>query len=344
MILPRAKSSVTIADVAREAGVSTATVSRVINENAPVSAATAMRVRAAIERLNYRPSAAARGLASRRTHLIGLLAEEISAPFFAPILRGIEKGAREAGLGLLIHCTQGTPAANSGYRRPLGPHNTDGILVFAGGLQEEELVYLTSLEFPVVLLHRSPPDSLDIPAVTVENKRGARELVRHLIEVHGYRRIAFLRGPEGHEDSYWREQGYREALAAADIPIEPQLLAYGGFDQKIAQQAVTAWLEQGVKPDAIFAGDDEAATGTIMALQAAGLRVPEDVAVVGFDDVYLAHPLMPPLTTVHVPIEAVGREGVRELVRLIAGGEPEPLTLLPTELVIRRSCGCQEEA
>lgn len=337
--LSEPSSPVTIADVARHAGVSTATVSRVINQTGSVAQETAQRVWSAISELNYRPFAAARGLASRRSNVIGLLVTEISTPFFVSILRGIEAGAREAGLGLLIHCTQGAPAPASGFQR-LGMHNTDGLLVFAGSLNDAELVYWSERGLPMVLLHQAPPQSVDIPYVTIENKSGARRLVDHLLEVHGYRRVAFLRGPQNHQDSYWRELGYRESLAAHDIPFNPALVAAGDFDQGIAQAAVQKWLDAGVEMDAIFAGDDEAATGAIMALQLAGKRVPEDMAVVGFDDVYLAHPLMPPLTTVRAPIEQVGREAVRQLVHLIQGEPADSVVLLPTEVVIRRSCGC----
>jgi DNA-binding LacI/PurR family transcriptional regulator len=181
---------------------------------------------------------------------------------------------------------------------------------------------------------------LNIPYVTIENKAGAWKLVNHLIEVHTYRRIAFLRGPENHEDSYWRELGYREALESHGIPFDPALVATGGFHKEIARFAMEQWLRQGIEIDAIFAGDDEAATGVIAALQKAGMRVPEDIAVVGFDDVHLANYLMPPLTTVRAPIEQTGREAVRQLVSLLRTGEADPLVLLSTELVIRRSCGC----
>ena len=337
---PETPSHVTIADVARRAGVSTATVSRVINQTAPVAEETAARVRAAITELNYRPSAAARGLASRKTNMLGLLTTEISVPFFTPILRGIEAGARETGFGLLIYCTQGEPSPTGEFHRPLGPHNTDGLLVFTGSLEDAELTQLHEINFPLVLLHQSPPDSLNIPYITFENKSGTRKLIDHLIEEHGYRRIAFLRGPENQEDSYWREMGYREALDAHGVPFDPALVATGGFDKEEAQVPVEKWLTEGVYIEAIFAGDDEAAIGVITALQRAGKRVPEDIAVVGFDDVHLAHYLMPPLTTVRAPVEQAGREAVRQLVQLIRTGHADPLVLLPTELVIRRSCGC----
>jgi DNA-binding LacI/PurR family transcriptional regulator len=339
---PTPPARVTIADVARRAGVSIATVSRVINGTAPVAEGTAARVRAAIAALNYVPRAAARSLASRRTDTLGLLLPKISGYFFPPLLRGIEAGARENGFGLLIHSTQDRGDPAGGPRRPLGEHNTDGLLVFTDSLDEAELTRLHTIGFPMVLLHQSPPHGLDIPCVTFENKGGARKLVEHLIETHDYRRIAFLRGPEEHEDSYWREMGYREALAAHAIPFDPTLVATGGFDEEEAQVPVERWLQDGVEIEAIFAGDDEAASGAIAALRRAGKRVPEDVAVVGFDDSPIAHHLTPlPLTTVRAPIEEAGLAAARQLARLIRTGQADPLVLLPTELVVRRSCGCR---
>ena len=331
----------TIADVAERAGVSIATVSRVINQTAPVAEETAARVQAAIAALNYVPRAAARSLASSRTDMVGLLLPKISGYFFPPLLRGIEAGTRESGFDLLIYTTQDRGDPAGAPRRPLGEHNTDGLLVFTDSLDEAELVRLHDIGFPMVLLHQTPPDGLDIPCVTFENKAGARRLVDHLIDVHGYRRVAFLRGPAEHEDSYWREMGYREALEAHGLSFDPALVGYGGFDQAEAQVTIERWLGEGLVLDAIFAGDDEAASGVITALHRAGKRVPEDVAVVGFDDSPIARRLTPlPLTTVHAPIERAGYEAACQLARLIRTGQAEPLVLLPTELVIRRSCGC----
>jgi DNA-binding LacI/PurR family transcriptional regulator len=337
---PGKRSRPTIQDVAKLAGVSIATVSRVINKTAPVAPKTVDQVQSAIADLNYRPRSAARMLASRRTNTIGLLFPEISGDFFSPLLRGIEAEARENGFSLLIYATEGS-GQTSGYGpQPLGEHNTDGVLVFVEGVPEQELVRYDQIRFPVVLVHRSSPAGATIPSVTIENKRGARMLVDHLIEEHGYRRIAFLAGKAGHEDSLWREMGYRESLTAHGIPFEPRLVSVGGFNREKAQAATEEWLNAGVDVDAIFAGDDESAIGVLAALNQAGKRVPEDTAVVGFDDMYLSRYLVPPLTTVRAPIESVGREAIKQLVRLIRGEAADPLVLLPTELVIRRSCGC----
>lgn len=328
----------TIIEVARRAGVSPSTVSRVINSSALVAPATEQRVREAIAALSFSPHPAARQLVTRRTSMIGVLLPEISGAFFPPMLKGIETGAREAGYGLLICSTQDNCAP-----RPLGEHNTDGLIVFPGSVEEAALRRLYRLDFPVVLLHQAPPPGCPYPAVTVENRSGAERLVSHLVSAHGRRRIVYLQGPEGHEDSLWRERGYRAALDAHGIPFAPELVAYGGFDEEEAAHAVEAMLLDGLEFDAVFAGDDDAAVGVIAALQQAGRAVPADVAVVGFDDVPFARFIHPPLTTVRAPIEQVGREAVRLLISSIQKRPCENRVLLPTELVFRQSCGCARE-
>ena len=334
--------SSTITEVAKRAGVSIATVSRVINGNTPVVPSTAERVHMAIKELNFVPRTAARVLASRRTNTIGLLLPEIGGWFFPSILRGIESAARKAGYDLLIHTVDvDYPLKTS--RRALGMHNTDGLIVFTNSVKDEELSYLHENNFPIVLLHQTPPENLNIPVITVENKNGAQKLVDHLIEIHGCGRIAFLQGTEGHEDSEWRERGYRESLESHGIAFDETLVATGGFDELEAAAAVSQWLLDGLEFDAIFAGDDDAALGVFTALQHAGRIIPDEVAVVGFDDVPLARYMSPPLTTVRAPTEQTGMDAVKQLVHLIRGEPAESITLLPTELIIRNSCGCKSK-
>jgi DNA-binding LacI/PurR family transcriptional regulator len=334
------KRRATISDVARLAGVSIATVSRVVNGTAPVAPETVQRVQAAIDELGYKPHAAARKLAGRRSGAVGLLLPEVSGDFFFPLVRGIAREAQDAGYELLIHVS-GLPNEES-LSAPLGDHNVDGLLVFTGRLHDAEITRLYRSGFPLTLLFRTPPDGLTIPYVMFENKGGARRLIEHLIEVHGRRRIAFLRGPEGNEDSYWREQGYREALDRHGIPFDPDLVGMGGFSPQVARDTIHSWLLDGLDFDAVFAGDDEAATGVLMALRKAGKRVPEDVAVVGFDDVSFSRLLEPPLTTVRAPIETASSQSARMLFEQIRGKPAPPPAYFPTEVVIRQSCGCIE--
>ncbi len=337
--MPNSRISPTISDVARKAGVSIATVSRVLNGHTPVAQNTVARVQAAIQELVFVPRSAARGLASRRTQTLGLVLPEIGRTFFSPLLRGIEAEARAARYDLLIQTTQNPNTARASLRG-LGQHNTDGLIVFTNSVEDDELIRLHQNGFPMVLLHQSPPDGLDIPVITMENKQGAKNIVDHLIEMHGCRRIAFLRGPEQNEDSEWRERGYREALENHGLPWDASLVARGGFDEAEAAMVIQDWLRNDIRFDAVFCGDDDAASGVLVTLAQAGKRVPDQVAVAGFDDGPLARFLTPALTTVRAPIEQIGREAVKQLVRLIRADQADRITMLPTELVIRQSCGC----
>lgn len=335
----KTSNNATIRDVARRAGVSVATISRYLNDTAPLAAETAGRVKQAMDELNFSPHPAARNLATRRTNTIGLVLQEIGGDYYTPLLRGIEAASSDAGFDLLIHSTRARPIGNS-PRRGLNEHNTDGLLVFADALDIHELTRLDSIGFPVVLLHQSSPETLNIPAVTIENQTGAFQIVDHLITVHNRKRIVFLRGPENNEDSETRELGYRQALNKHGIDTDPLLINLGGFDSEVANTAITDLLARNIRFDAVFTGDDDSAIGVLDALKQAGLRVPEDVSVVGFDDSIFARLLSPPLTTVSAPIEEVGREAVSQLVCLIRGLEAKPVSVIPTEIVLRRSCGC----
>jgi DNA-binding LacI/PurR family transcriptional regulator len=330
----------TIADVAERAGVSIATVSRVLNRTTRVSDETAARVLKAIDELGFVPQAAARHLASRKTNTIGLLLPEVSSEFFFPILRGIEAATRQAGFDLLI-AIQPEDQARQMINIPLGNHNTDGLLIFGNLAASPALAQLTRLNFPVVLLYQAAPPGSGITSIQIENKHGAHQLVSHLIEVHSARRIAFLRGPQGNQDSGWREMGYRQALADHNLEFDPRLVEPGNFKEKSGRTAVETLLKKGIQFEAVFAGDDGSAIGALAALNQAGLRVPEDVAVAGFDDIPPSRYLNPPLTTVRAPTEQVGREAVKQLVRRIQTRQAGAEVLLPTELVIRQSCGCK---
>ena len=339
--MSRRSSSVTIRDVARKAGVSVATVSRYINRNAPVSLEAAERLDKVMTELRYVPHAAARHLASRKTRVIGLLLTNMHNDFFAPLLNGIEQVVRKHGYNLLVATYHANSRAD--VPPPIGPHNTDGLLVFADSLADEDLESLHASGFPMVLVHRTPPASLPIPSVTVENKSATHKLVEHLIVAHNKKRILFMRGPGHQEDSYWREMGYRSALEAHGIPFDENLVLLGNFEREIAYDSLKHFLskEKQVVFDAVFSGDDDAAIGVINALTEHGYRVPEDVAVVGFDDVRFSAFLTPPLTTVRAPTETVGQIAAERLFDTLKKENSTGIVLLPTEIIYRRSCGCQ---
>lgn len=334
-------NSVTIREVAQKAGVSVATVSRYINHNAPISKDVAERLKLVMTELRYVPHAAARQLASQKTRVVGLLLNTLHNDFFVPLLNGIEAVVRKHEYNLVIATYL---LGSRDMPPPIGPHNTDGMLVFSDGLSDDDLAALNDRKFPMVLVHRTPPDSLKIPSVTVENKKISFEIVNHLIKIHGRKHIMLLRGPIHQEDSYWRETGYRSALEANGIPFDERLVLNGDFERNTAYKVLNEFItaEKQIPFDAIFTGDDDAAIGVLKALRENDYRVPEDVSVVGFDDLGFSAFLTPPLTTVSAPTEAVGRIAAEQLFSLFDKQSPEGVTLLPTELVIRRSCGCNK--
>ncbi len=339
--MTRRSSSVTIRDVARQANVSVATVSRYINQNAPVSLEVANRLNKVMTDLRYVPHAAARHLASRKTRVVGLLLNNLHNDFFVPLLNGIEAVVRQKGYNLIVATYH--VGSRDQMNPPIGPHNTDGLLVFSDGLFDEDLVNLNASGFPMVLVHRTPPPFLTIPSVTVENVEATHKLVNHLIQAHGRRRIMFLRGPAYQEDSTKREMGYKSALQANGIPFDESLVINGDFERDIAYQAMDHFLgnDRRIAFDAVFTGDDDAAIGVLKALQQHGLRVPEDVSVIGFDDLGFAALLNPPLTTVRAPTELVGRIATENLFGLLENHPTDEVFILPTEVIYRRSCGCE---
>jgi DNA-binding LacI/PurR family transcriptional regulator len=336
----RSSSSVTIRDVAREAGVSVATVSRFINKNAPVSTEVAARLHEVMSQMRYVPHAAARNLASRKTRVIGLLLNNLHNDFFVPLLNGVEAVVRQKGYNLIV----ATYHANSRdhMQPPIGPHNTDGLLVFSDGLIDDDLASLNSKGFPMVLVHRTPPPDVPIPSVTVENIEITRLLVDHLIKVHGKERILFLRGPIHQEDSARREAGYRAALHENGIAVDENLILNGDFERDIAYTVMNEFLGKNkqIAFDAVFTGDDDAAIGVLKSLHEHGVRIPDDVAVIGFDDLGFAPFLNPPLTTVRAPTERVGQIATERLFGLLENHPSEEVIILPTEIIFRRSCGC----
>lgn len=333
-------ASVTIRDVAKKAGVSVATVSRYINRNAPVSADVAKRLKSVMAELRYVPHAAARNLASRKTRVIGLLLNNLHNDFFVPLLNGVEAVVRSKGYNLIV-ATYHADIRNE-TAPPIGPHNTDGLLVFSDGLVDEDLVNLNETGFPMVLVHRTPPATAPIPSITVENVEITKELIDHLIRVHGKRRILFLRGPINQEDSIHRENGYKSALKDNGIPFDEKLILDGEFERDISFDVMNRFLENGSRMefDAVFTGDDDAAIGVLRSLRKHGLSVPQDVAVVGFDDLGFAPFLNPPLTTVRAPTEDVGRLAAEKLFKLLEDQPVNEMVILPTEIIFRSSCGC----
>ena len=336
----------TIYEVAQRSGVSTATVSRVMADGKGFSPATRERVLAIAAELGWVPSGPARGLASRRAGIVGLLfpdlglsgeAEEESPLYVDQVIRGAERAATAVGDAVLIAATQHVSGRELAFSVA---GKVDGLVVMARSLPDEDVAAI-SRSVPIVMLaNSSVRGGLDF--VGADNRGGSRQITAHLISAHGYPDLAFLGGPPDSPDSVERFAGFREALGQAGLPVPAEPAATGSFTEAGGQQAVTELLARGRPPRAIVCGNDEMAIGAFIALRAARLRVPADVAVTGFDDIAATRHVRPALSTVHQPMRELGERAVQLLLDRIANRSgPRSSVILPTRVVIRGSCGCR---
>ncbi|WBC12672.1 LacI family DNA-binding transcriptional regulator [Micromonospora sp. WMMA1998] len=327
----------TLEAVARRAGVSRATVSRVVNGSTTVAESIQQAVRRAVEELGYVPNLAARSLVTQRTDSIALVMPEAATRVFSDdqVFPGIIRGAAqelEAADKQLVLMLAGSPAGHERVERYTTGRHVDGVL-FASLHGEDPLPgRLARLGIPVVCSGR-PLDGADVPYVDVDHEGGVTRAVEHLITT-GRRRIATIAGPQDMVAGIERLIGYRAALAAAGLP---ERVAYGDFTRESGTAAMRELLAADPELDAVFAASDLMAHAAMRALREAGRRVPEDVAVIGFDDIETAAYTEPPLTTVRQPIVELGRSMTRQLLRIAAGEDVEQALVLPTELVLRDS-------
>jgi LacI family transcriptional regulator len=325
---------ITIGDVAAEAGVSVATVSKVINDRWGVAANTSARVRAVIEEMGYQSSLVAQSLRSRSTNVIGVLVTDVE-PFSAELLKGVARAVRGSGYELIVFSGCGRGEDQVGWERRylsrVSGTLADGtILVTPSSV---DVTYGT----PVVAVDHNVASS-DLPTVDSDNLNGAVRATEHLIAL-GHRRIGFLAGRPDLESAQLRERGYRLALQEAGIPYDATLVRIGGYDAESAREPARELLSLSERPSAIFAANDVSAIETISVARSLGLEIPDDVSVVGFDNVPESALCEPPLTTIDQSIQQMGYDAVKLLIELIAD-RPVPSThvLLPTRLVVRRSC------
>lgn len=334
------KNRLTIAEVAREAGVSTQTVSRVINERPDVAPETRQRVQQVIRRLGYQPSALARGLASRRTRTLGLITADFSDYFFTQVIAGAEVEARKYGYYFMLGSTERNPQDEPEYIRLLTEHHVQGILFARPSTEPDNRSLLGLLRdgVPVVTTAYHIPGA-KLTVVDVDNVDGAQQATSYLLEC-GRHQIAMITGPTTWKSVNDRTEGYKLALEAADIRFDPSLIAEGNWSYPSGFRAMQELLARGHPFSAIFAQNDQMAIAAIRALREAGRRVPDDVAVVGYDDVPAAEYCDPPLTTIRQPMQEVGKVATRLLIQAIEQtGIDQGEILLKAELIRRRSCG-----
>jgi DNA-binding LacI/PurR family transcriptional regulator len=328
------RRSARIFEVARSAGVSIATVSRVANRSGGVRPRTAARVRAAMDRLGYRPHALARGLAARRSHTIGLLITDITTPYFPDIVRGAQESAEAAGYVVLLGDASVHTASEDLLVRRLLEQRIDGLIVASSRTTDEYARQLRSEDIPVVCINGTVGQFAH--AVQIDQRAGARLAVDHLADL-GHRRIAHITGPTGLPTRAERLAAFRSALREKGIPSDPALIATGVASIDEASTATSRLLALLDPPTAVFTYNDRLAVGTYKAIRAAGLEIGPDVSVVGFDDVPLTEWLEPPLTSVRQPRREMGRTAVEILLAALSG-EPAPdLVVVQPTLVVRSS-------
>ena len=333
-------SSITLADVASQAGVSKMTVSKVINKKPGISETTRQRVMQAVDELGYTVHASARALAGGRTSTLGVVVSSLDSQYFSELMRGADMTARDAGLELLISTTRASHEHRNIGRLAHGL--VDGLLmVFPASLAPYERS-LRTLNLPVVVIAPGLQEATEqqhFPSVDADHYSGARQAMQHLLSL-GHRRIAFIGGPPHLTPSRERLRGYREGLLTASIAPDAALQVTSDFSQRSGFQAARKLLALAEPPTAIFAVNDVSAFGAIEAIKDAGLRVPDDISVIGFDNIPQASQVFPALTTIEQPLLEMGAAGTRQLLNLIQGvGAVTDRLIVPTELIVRASTG-----
>jgi LacI family transcriptional regulator len=329
---------VTIKDVAREAGVSLGTASQALRDSPAVRDATRRRVRAVATRLRYQPSAVARGLVTRRTHTVGLLISDIANPFFIRAVRAVEDAAQENGYNVILCNTDEDPAKETQYLRVLMEKRVDGIILAttAGSLPAVREVRWRRI--PLVLFDRELPQ-VATDTVKVDSVRGGQLATEHLLQL-GHRRIAIIHGPVVRSTGAERLEGYLLALRTAGVPPDPALIREGNFKQDSGRDLARQLLDLVPPPTALFCTNNLMTVGALQTLGERGIRIPQDLSLVGYDDMEWWTLTHPPLTTVGQPVYELGREAMRLLLAQIEARRRRPQrVILKPELLTRESCG-----
>lgn len=339
--------SASLSEVARLSGVSTATASRVLNPDStyPISPATRARVMAAAAQLDYRSNALARGLKTRYTRTVGVIVHDIRDPYFSECARGIGDAAERLDFLPVVCSTDRDPVKELRYVEMLRDHRVAGVLFVGGSFARADYVEGMRRQVAAITEYGGRAIALGprgdrLPAEVPDNVGGAKLATEHLIGL-GHRRIALIDGPADLITSMERSDGYRRALDAAGIPVDEALVVRGGFSEVGGARAAAQLLDLETAPSAIFASNDLMAVGVVQELRRRSLRIPQDVSLVGFDDLPFVRWLDPPLTTVSVSMARIGELAMERLVSLLSTDaaelEREPTHVHPTHLVVRGS-------
>jgi DNA-binding LacI/PurR family transcriptional regulator len=330
-----------IKDVARLAGVAHSTVSRALRNSPLVNRETTETIQRIASEMGYRTSAAARSLVTRRSDTIGVVVTNIADPFIAGVVSGIEETADLHELSVFLANSNAEPEREVRVARKFEERRVDGIIVTASRVGAQYVPLLTHMQVPIVLLNNQHPSQF-AHSVMIANVQASLDVTSHLIQL-GHRRIAYLGDRQGYQSDAERYAGYRQALEERGLPLDPQLTVHGDGKPEGAEAAVGELLSLPEPPTAIFCYNDMSALGAMRRIREHGLRIPDDISIVGFDDLYISQYLDPPLTTVRQPMRQMGRMAMETLLQIFAGADSEHDIRLPGELVVRRSTAAPKE-
>lgn len=324
-----------IKDIARIAGVSHSTVSRALQNSPLVNPATLEEIQKIARDVGYRASAVARGLVTRKTRTIGMVVTTIADPFVSDVVSGIELAANDNGYSVFLADSNADPTREKNVVQSFAERRVDGIVVTSSRVGALYTPMLSKMMVPIVLINNQHPGEF-VHSVMIENLRASREAVNHLIGL-GHRRIAYVGDQYGHQSDTERFAGYREALEQAALPFLPELVIHGDGKPEGGIAAMNKLLSRPIPPTAVFCYNDMTALGVLRSIHGRGLCVPEDISLVGFDDLFFASYTQPQLTTVRQPRREMGRMAMESLLHLMSGERSAESIKVPAELIIRES-------
>jgi len=327
---------VSIKDIAKVAKVSHSTVSRALHDSPLISEETKARIRRIAQEMGYSPSAIARGLVTKRTYTLGLVVTTIADPFVAEVVRGIEERALDEGYSIILCQSQSDPDREIAAVEILREKRVDAIIVTASRVGSLYIPLLEKLSVPIVLINNQQ-EGRYVYSVGTDNLQGGRLAARYLLEL-GHRRLGYIAGPEWAVASKLRLEGARQALQERGLDFDPDLIAQGDGRAEGGQEAMLQLLRHAEPPTAVFCYNDMTAIGAMTMAQQQGLRVPEDISIIGYDDIAFTAYTTPPLTTIRQRKYEMGRQATEMALALLNGGEAVENVLVPGQLVVRGSC------
>ena len=330
-----AKKPISIKDIARMANVSHSTVSRALQNSPLINRETALRIQRLAEESGYRASAVARGLVTRNTRTVGIVVTTIADPFAGGVVAGIEDAANERGFSVFLANSDANPEREVRVVRSLEERRVDGIIVTSSRAGAIYTPMIAQMRIPIVLLNNQHPSEF-VYSVMIANTPASMEATSYLLEL-GHRRIGYLGDRHGGQSDSERFTGYRQALDAGDVPFRPELVVHGDGKPEGGIRGMAQLLALPQRPTAVFCYNDMTALGALRQIHASGLRVPNDISLIGFDDLFIAQYTEPPLTTVRQPMRQMGRMAMETLLHLLAGSAAVQTIKVPAELVIRNS-------